>query len=231
MGLRSPKALSFVTIYCKGNPEPFRVHKNVITHYSPFFSKAFNSNFIEGKTQSITFDDVEAPIFGFFSNWLYTQNIETEDGKGLQLIEYAKLWSLAQRFMVDNLPDTLIQLMIESKIDSEPNSGSSLQDLQHYAYVVASPQEDSPLKKMVVEKTIQAIHATNMEDLMKDFPEGMLIDFCKALVGGCTKLRGWGNGMGFQGVMKFMTAPNPNIRGRPRGAVVLNINNYSDDEG
>jgi hypothetical protein len=38
------------------NVPKFLVHKNLICYYSPLFSAAFNGNFIEGTTQSMTLD-------------------------------------------------------------------------------------------------------------------------------------------------------------------------------
>jgi hypothetical protein len=36
--------------------------------------------------------------------------------------------------------------------------------------------------------------------VMNNFPDGMLIDFTKALLEGCTKLREWELGLGIEGV-------------------------------
>ena len=57
----------------------FTINKAIICHYSPFFRAAFNSNFIEGETQSMRLEDVDANTFGLLQHWLYTQKVEDED--------------------------------------------------------------------------------------------------------------------------------------------------------
>ncbi len=61
--------------------EDFIVHKDFICHYSPFFAAAFNGSFIEGQTQTMTFNDVHSVPFGVLVNWIYTQTITDEKGK------------------------------------------------------------------------------------------------------------------------------------------------------
>ncbi len=146
--------------------------------------------------------DVEAPIFGHFNNWLYTQKFETEDGKRLQLIEYAKLWSLAQRFLMPELKANLLQEVRGTDPSSDVESGSTLKDFQHYAYLVADAQKDSDLKAAVIQKTLSSIKTSNIDQTIKDFPEGMLVDFTTTLLKGCTKLSGWALGLGIKGVAK-----------------------------
>lgn len=58
-----------VTIVASG--EKFVVHKDLICYASPFFDRAFNGAFLEGKTQQMKLPDVETSLFGVFVNWLY----------------------------------------------------------------------------------------------------------------------------------------------------------------
>jgi len=44
----------------------FRIHKNFICYYSPFFDAAFNGKFVEGETQSMKLEDTCAEAFGGF---------------------------------------------------------------------------------------------------------------------------------------------------------------------
>jgi hypothetical protein len=129
-------------------------------------------------------EDVEAPIFGLFNNWLSTQKFETADGKRLQLIEYAKLWSLSQRFLMPALAATLLKETEDTAPSSDVKSGSTLKDFQHYVYLGADQQVDSGLKKVVIKKTLSSIKQTDIEEIMNNFPEGILIDFTKHLLEG-----------------------------------------------
>jgi len=60
-----------VTIIASG--QKFVVHKELICHSSPFFDRAFNGSFLEGQTQEMKLEDVEASRFGIFVHWLYTR--------------------------------------------------------------------------------------------------------------------------------------------------------------
>jgi hypothetical protein len=45
----------------------FMVHKDVAAFHSPFFKAAFQSQMIEGQTQTMRLDDVEAETFGLLN--------------------------------------------------------------------------------------------------------------------------------------------------------------------
>jgi hypothetical protein len=152
----------------------------------------------------MSFEDIEAPIFGFFNNWLYTQKVVNEDGNRLQLIEYAKLWSLSQRFLMPDLQATLLRETEKTLPSSDAKSGSTLKDFQQYVYLVVGQQEDSDLKKVAIKKTLSSVNRNNIDTVMKNFPEGMLVDFTMALLEDCTKLRGWELGRGIEGVARKM---------------------------
>lgn len=50
--------------------EKFTIHKDFLCHYSPYFEAAFNGPLEEGKTQSITLDNIQPAVFGMFVHWL-----------------------------------------------------------------------------------------------------------------------------------------------------------------
>ncbi|KAG0650455.1 aryl-alcohol dehydrogenase [Hyphodiscus hymeniophilus] len=49
--------------------------ESIDTLHSPFFSAAFNGNFLEGQTQIMFLEDVSRIIFDLFVQWLYTRTI------------------------------------------------------------------------------------------------------------------------------------------------------------
>jgi hypothetical protein len=53
----------------------FFVHKDLLCQNSSFFTAAFNGDFMEGASQAMTLDDVDANTFGVVVNWIYTQKI------------------------------------------------------------------------------------------------------------------------------------------------------------
>ncbi|TVY32519.1 hypothetical protein LSUB1_G007538 [Lachnellula subtilissima] len=106
--------------------QKFTVHKNLAEHYSPFFTKAFNSAFIEGQTQEMVLEDVEAVIFGLVVNWLYTQKIIHPEDKKIQLVEIVKLWVLAGRFLIPRLQNDAIRR-------TQDTPGYSREEFEPYA--------------------------------------------------------------------------------------------------
>jgi hypothetical protein len=70
------------------------IHKNMICHYSPFFSAAFNGNFKEGLSKETTLN-VYIKGFGLLVNWLYNQIVLGANGKRPHLGSLAHLWILA----------------------------------------------------------------------------------------------------------------------------------------
>jgi len=150
----------------------------------------------------MTFVDIEVPIFGFFNNWLYTQQIVSEEGTRLQLIEYAKLWSLARRFFMPELQAVLLKELKKTSPSSDVGSGSTLKDFQEYVYLIADQRDDSDLKSLAIKKTLSFVNQNNFNEVMSDFPAGMLPDFTKALLEDRTKLRGWELGLGIEGVVR-----------------------------
>jgi hypothetical protein len=64
----------------------------------------------EGQTQTITLEDVESGVFGLLVNWLYTQKVKDAEEPYVKATELAKLWNLAQRFIMPVLQnDALTQ--------------------------------------------------------------------------------------------------------------------------
>jgi hypothetical protein len=59
--------------------QTFKIHKEILCYHSPFFATAFNSSFLEGKTQVMALDDVDGTAFGLLVAWLYTKTISNQD--------------------------------------------------------------------------------------------------------------------------------------------------------
>jgi hypothetical protein len=85
----------------------FVFHRNLISHYSPFFAAAFKGNFKEGLSQEMTLE-ADFKAFGVFSNWLYTQTILDSEGYQPDMCSLAHLWILADRFLVPRLQNKVV---------------------------------------------------------------------------------------------------------------------------
>jgi hypothetical protein len=64
-----------VTIYVGAEKKPFVIHKEVAS-YSPALKAAFNSDFIEGQTQTYNLEDAHPGAFQLLVQWLYTKSIQ-----------------------------------------------------------------------------------------------------------------------------------------------------------
>jgi hypothetical protein len=53
----------------------FIIHVDFLTNCSRFFSAAFNGEFIEGMTKTMTYEEMTPLAFGLFINWAYTQKL------------------------------------------------------------------------------------------------------------------------------------------------------------
>jgi hypothetical protein len=150
--------------------QPFRVHKNYICHYSPYFDAAFNGSFIEGETQVLELEDTEPKIFGIFVNWLYTQDIIDEEGRPASCSDCINLWILADKILVPVLQNqTLGQLEVVRISSSKKRFSSAI-----FHRVWDNTTEDSPLRAYLVEVMIRKPKRGKIA-FPGDYPHGMLV--------------------------------------------------------
>jgi hypothetical protein len=167
----TPQSFVTLTIGPESSAQKFVVHKSLISHFSPVFSAAFSSSFVEGKTQSMTLTDVETQPFGLLIHWMYQQEIE--GGKGGDIVQLAKLWLLGERFLIPKLQNEAMELLYEM---IEPISTPQMQELLTLVY---ETKVDFPLKKIVMQRFIR-LPPGNLQQWFKFFPAGMLEDITMA---------------------------------------------------
>lgn len=54
----------------------FNIHKEFACAATPVFNAAFNSGFVEGKTQTNTIKDITTETFQFLSQWMHTNSLD-----------------------------------------------------------------------------------------------------------------------------------------------------------
>lgn len=146
-------------------------------HFSPFFSAAFNSNFAEGKTQSMRMVDVEAKTFGLLVHWMYEHEIE--GGKDVGILQLAKLWTLADRCVIPKLQNEamdLIYALISSK-DERPNN-ADVEKFLHFAYL---SNVDTPLKRLAAHRFAYS-NEKSLRCWAPRLPDGMMADIALLLI-------------------------------------------------
>ena len=96
---RNPAEL--VTLEVGPEKKKFIVHKEFACHYFPVLKAAFNSEFIEGQTQTYVLEEVTEPVARLLVDWLYTQKLdicryENDHPKRVEEgLSLCRLWVLA----------------------------------------------------------------------------------------------------------------------------------------
>ncbi|TVY86775.1 hypothetical protein LAWI1_G008444 [Lachnellula willkommii] len=176
-----------VTFEVGPEEKKFLIHKAIACRASPVFDKAFNGNFIEGRTQTYKLPDVDPATFVLFSDWIYakkltllshdfaTEDTRTEEetidhlGKcAMQDKVLVNLWIMADRFLVTKLQNhVIVHLMEISKI-----CGSVIGRCLHAIYTETMP--GSQLRRMVVDQ--YAWSGCTLDQDTADLPHEMLVD-------------------------------------------------------
>lgn len=95
-------------------------------------------------------EDIEAPAFGLLVHWLYTRKLkkgEGEDDPGLLLL--AKVWALAERFIMPRLQNFVLD-QFRSGLDHLEEI-TILQSLASFAYG-KDLAKNNPIRKLTIEK-------------------------------------------------------------------------------
>jgi hypothetical protein len=79
-------------------------------------------------------EDVEVKIFGSFVHWLYTRDPQPPRSQEWSLVDWAKLCSLAGRFMANAFSNLAAVQVNCAEPDDVPGSGNTLEEFQHFAY-------------------------------------------------------------------------------------------------
>ena len=77
------------------------VHKEFICYYSPFFAVGFNSNFEEGRTQTMKLRDVDPALFAIVVNWIYCKVVRDDKDEKSDVLTCSKIKILGDRFLIE----------------------------------------------------------------------------------------------------------------------------------
>ncbi|TVY13745.1 hypothetical protein LARI1_G008201 [Lachnellula arida] len=189
--------------------ETFVVHKESACHYSPVLKAAFNSDFIEGQTQTYILEDIgehSIESFTLFVEWLYTQKLDllqelkdiVDGDKEYRNIpvntqrtvaaqtKAAEVWILAEKLLVPSLQNLAIEQFERISFDIKriPSDG-------HIKYIFANTSQGSPLRTLTADLQLWSIAwiQDNPKDLarvvaamMKSFPEEFMALIITALI-------------------------------------------------
>jgi hypothetical protein len=89
---RRPLGREIIYIKVGKEKQDFGIHKELISHYSPYFRAAFTFGFDEAKSGIMKLPEIEAEIFEIFYMWLYKQNYGTRMPEE-RICQTLKTWS------------------------------------------------------------------------------------------------------------------------------------------
>ncbi|KAH7333112.1 hypothetical protein BKA65DRAFT_40143 [Rhexocercosporidium sp. MPI-PUGE-AT-0058] len=155
--------------------QSFPIHKNHICHYSAFFDAAFNGNFAEAESQEVQLYEVMPETFGIFVNWLYTQEIMSEDGEAPDIRSLVHLWLLADRILVPSLQNQAIDLIEQTR----QQKGNDRLPSELFPIIYENTNADSALRLYVV-RVCSAPYLAQIKNA-KNYPPQLLLDIVNAI--------------------------------------------------
>ncbi len=97
------------------NQKTFVMHKSFASFYSPFFHKAFDGPWIEGKTQTCIIPEFDYPrVFGGIMSWMYTQSLSDWERNIPEMNEFESYTSYL--FIAWVLADFLVMPKLQNQI-------------------------------------------------------------------------------------------------------------------
>ncbi|KAH9222241.1 hypothetical protein DL95DRAFT_402216 [Leptodontidium sp. 2 PMI_412] len=176
------------------NKQTFSVHKSLACAASPFFKAAFESNMLEGTTQTMRLDDVEAEVFRVLVHYLYFRELDDssfiilEDATGeacdFDFLLLAKLWKLGERFLMPALQNEVVIELLEGR------DSVSDERLKKFAVYVCStegdPKEDGPqgkLKRVLLDIVAFTEYRSLFTEIMLSLSIDMVIEVAHVLKG------------------------------------------------
>ncbi|KAF2144714.1 uncharacterized protein K452DRAFT_245796 [Aplosporella prunicola CBS 121167] len=103
------------TILVGRTATPFLVHREVLTHHSPFFAAALNGTFAEGLSQSVRLPAEDVSTFEIFLHWAYTGTLDDVFQRQGKVAFYLllNLYGLADRLTVERLRNQTVDKVAE----------------------------------------------------------------------------------------------------------------------
>ncbi|KAN0103412.1 hypothetical protein V8E51_011725 [Hyaloscypha variabilis] len=208
-----------------GVEETFPVHKEHACYYSPVLKAAFNSDFIEGQTQTYRLEDTNPKIFSLLIQWFYTQNFKHRplDGENRIVVRNRSIWDatgdtppsdeinsmylnmvglyiLAECLIIPRLQNHIMRSLLEM---AEREAWSTVWMETTYEGTSA----ESPLRCFAVDMLLYEVPSSWIKKHEKHFPRELLIDYAVR-----ETLRGGANGVDYSHtrvILSYMVHETP----------------------
>ncbi|KAG4442582.1 hypothetical protein IFR05_001912 [Cadophora sp. M221] len=157
--------------------------------HSSVLKAAFNSEFIEGQTQTYHLKDTSTEAFRLLVQWFYTQKFDVFDKSDIvgpriktevetlyeeQDLHLVQLWVLADRLLISRLQNIVMEAL--QKLWASPNCASTAWIPYAYDHTAAGSQ----LRKLAVDQAIYHFQPSAFTACPDDFPKDMLFEMALA---------------------------------------------------
>ncbi|KAH8590766.1 hypothetical protein B0O99DRAFT_598794 [Bisporella sp. PMI_857] len=161
-----------VTLYAgKAKSAPkFLVHRSFATHYSTVLKAAFESDFVEGKTQTYRFSDASKEVLELLTHWFYTQDLDLND-EAVQVHNLCKLWVLADEYLIPKLQNQILLA-----IDNFSKQHQSIY-ISSVKYLWKNTAPGSGIRRLFLHHCAYWMAPEIWSDKSDEFPKEMLIEF------------------------------------------------------
>ncbi|TGO47471.1 hypothetical protein BCON_0276g00110 [Botryotinia convoluta] len=185
----SPNEMVTFIVGTGDKQETFQVHKQIACEHSEVWNRAFNSPFIEGKTQTYRIEDTGPEVFRLLTQWVYREkfdcihlgDLDASHGDDLDSMGQCikedgillSLWVLAEKFLIHRLQNYTMHIICKK--------GTACRQIcpSYYGYVYENTVEGSALRRFVVEQSCWA--AQPFVNELTNSPVEMLRDIVTVL--------------------------------------------------
>ncbi|KAE9380270.1 hypothetical protein N431DRAFT_361779 [Stipitochalara longipes BDJ] len=176
--LKMPLGKEIIYIKAGKEGQDFGIHKELISHYSPYFRAAFTSGFEEAKTGIMKLPEVKTEVFEIFYAWLYRQklwdkNSKQEDWPDTE--DLVKLYTFADMVRIPSLQNQALRA-IHKISDINNNFPYSMID-----YVWGNTTSSSPLRRYFLDQIIWESATEALEECEEDFSSEVRMDIIKSM--------------------------------------------------
>ncbi|KAI4201797.1 MAG: hypothetical protein LQ350_002997 [Teloschistes chrysophthalmus] len=173
---------SIVTIVVGIEPhqQEHKIHTELLCFYSPFFKKAVNSDFAEGKTGVVKLPDDEPEVFEIFQNWLYRDHLELTSVEASKMTLLLGLWVFGDKIQAPGFQNAAIEALRDRTVGSP-----RIFRLKDILFAYNNTPSASALREFIVDLYVWegAIGESIEKFLNEDYP----CDFIASVVQGYTK--------------------------------------------
>lgn len=150
---------------------------------------AFNSNFIEGQTQTYRLEDTTPGSFKLLIQWVYAQKVrisqpappglldvlaergeqDADVGWGEEDMNLARLWVLADRLGMPKLQNNVMSIIVDISKLHQPAALT-------FRYIYENTAEGSPLRALTIRQCATELNPRIFTGNTSAFPHQLLLD-------------------------------------------------------